>query len=260
MLIHHKPTGIFTCFLLLPEFLPLWFWVKAYKIIEPMSETAISMSSISKKVFLAVAGLFLIVFLVVHLGINLFLLPFVKDDGGEWFRIAASFMANNWIIKVFEVFLFGGFILHVILGVTLQIQNWFARPTRYKVEGYSHTSFFSKFMINTGAIIFIFLVLHLCNFYFVKLGWVSPPEGIEDKHDFYVMTRLLFANTAYSVFYMICMVLLGFHLNHAFQSAFQTLGLNHTKYTPMIKCLGNLYSIIIPLGFLIIPLYFLLTA
>lgn len=224
-----------------------------------MSETSLSFASITKKVFMAFAGLFLITFLVVHLGINLFLLPFIKDDGGEWFRIAASFMANNWIIKVFEIVLFGGFILHIILGLIVQVQNWMARPDRYKVEGYSHTSFFSKFMIHTGVIIFIFIAIHLTNFYFIRLGWVSPPGGIEDKHDFYVITRLLFANTAYSLFYMVCMVFLGFHLNHAFQSAFQTLGLSHTKYTPVIKCIGNLYSILIPLGFLIIPLYFLLT-
>lgn len=224
-----------------------------------MSETSISFASITKKVYMAIAGLFLITFLVVHLGINLFLLPFVKDDGGEWFRIAASFMSNNWIIKVFEIFLFGGFILHIILGVIVQIQNWMARPQRYKVEGFSHTSFFSKFMIHTGVIVFIFLVIHLTNFYFVKMGWVSTPEGITDKHDFYIMTRLLFANTYYTIFYIICIVFLAFHLNHAFQSAFQTLGLSHTKYTPAIKCFGTLYSIIIPLGFLIIPVYFLLT-
>ena len=224
-----------------------------------MSETTTTFSSITKKFFMAIAGLFLIVFLLVHLGINLFLLPFVKDDGGEWFRAAASFMANNWVVKVFEIFLFGGFILHIILGVIIQVQNWMARPERYKVEGYSHTSFFSKFMIHTGVIVFIFLAIHMCNFYFVKLGWVAVPEGVQDKHDFYVMTRLLFANTGYSVFYMVCMVFLGFHLNHAFQSAFQTLGFNHSKYTPVIKCMSNIYSIIVPLGFFIIPLYFLLT-
>jgi succinate dehydrogenase / fumarate reductase cytochrome b subunit len=224
-----------------------------------MSVSSTSFSSISKKVFLALAGLFLIVFLMVHLGINLFLLPIVRDDGGEWFRVAASFMANNWVIKVFEIVLFAGFILHIILGVIIQLQNWAARPQRYKVSPDSQTSFFSKFMIHTGAIIFIFLALHMTHFYFVKLGWVAIPEGVTDKHDFYVMTRLLFGDTTYAVFYILCMIFLAFHLNHAFQSAFQTLGLNHSKYTPAIKCIGTWYSILIPLGFAMIPLYFMLT-
>lgn len=214
-----------------------------------------NLSSIAKKVYMALAGLFLITFLLVHLGINLCLL---RDDGGEWFNAASHFMGSNYIIKVFEIFLFLGFILHIIIGVILQIQNWMARPVRYKVEGYSHTSFFSKYMIHTGIIIFIFLVIHLSNFYFVKHGWVEMPEGVSDKHDFYTMAALLFGNTAYSLLYIFFMIILGFHLNHAFQSSFQTLGLNHSKYMPAIKRIGTLYSIIVPLGFIIIPISYLL--
>ncbi|MHC1706944.1 MAG: succinate dehydrogenase cytochrome b subunit [Bacteroidales bacterium] len=219
-----------------------------------MATNWLQISSISKKIYMAIAGLFLIVFLVVHLGINLCLL---RNDGGEWFNAAANFMSTNYIVKVFEVFLFLGFILHIILGVIVQIQNWMARPQRYRIEGFSHTSFFSKYMIHTGIIVFIFLVIHMMNFYFVKLGFVPVPEGIEDKHDFYNMAELLFSNLNYSVLYIAFMVFLGFHLNHAFQSAFQTLGLNHNKYTPLIKICGNLYSIVVPLGFCIIPLSYI---
>jgi succinate dehydrogenase / fumarate reductase cytochrome b subunit len=145
--------------------------------------------------------------------------------------------------------------------VVLQIQNWMARPVRYKVEGWSHTSFFSKFMIHTGVIIGIFLVIHMMNFYFVKLGFTSPPEGmarVVDNHDFYNMAVNLFMNKTYSVIYIILIIFLGFHLNHAFQSAFQSLGLDHSKYTPFIKAVGDVYSIVIPLGFCLIPLYFLI--
>jgi len=220
-----------------------------------MATSWMNISSIAKKVYMAIAGLFLISFLLVHLGINLCLL---RNDGGEWFNAASHFMGSNYIIKVFEVFLFLGFILHIIIGVILQLQNWFARPVRYKVEGYSHTSFFSKYMIHTGVIIFIFLVIHLSNFYFVKHGWVTTPEGVTDNHDFYTMARLLFENTAYSAMYIFFMIILGFHLNHAFQSSFQTLGLNHSKYMPGIKLIGTIYSIVVPLGFIIIPFSYLL--
>jgi succinate dehydrogenase / fumarate reductase cytochrome b subunit len=218
-----------------------------------MGNKLLSYSSITKKVVMAVAGLFLISFLVLHLAINLLLLG--KDDGAAY-MVAVEFMTTNPIIKVMEIFLFGGFAVHIVIGLIIQIQNWMARPIRYKVEGYSHLSFFSKYMIHTGAIIFVFLCVHFTNFYFVKLGWVSPPVGIGPE-DFYQMALLLFADKFYAILYVVLMIFLGFHLHHAFQSAFQTLGLNHTKYTPFIKAVGTLYSVVVPLGYASIPLYFI---
>jgi len=218
-----------------------------------MGNKLLSYSSITKKIVMAIAGLFLISFLVVHLVINLLLL---SNDNGAAFLVAVEFMTTNPIVKIMEYFLMGGFAIHILIGVIIQIQNWMARPVRYKVEGYSHLSFFSKYMIHTGAIIFLFLAIHFTNFYFVKLGLVSPPEGV-GKEDFYQMANLLFADRFYAILYIVLMVFLGFHLHHAFQSAFQTLGLNHTKYTPFIKVVGTIYAIVVPLGFACIPLYYL---
>lgn len=215
-------------------------------------------SSLTKKFIMAFAGLFLAVFLMVHLGINLFILP-ITDNHVEIFEAAVHFMSSP-VIKVFEVVLMGGFIIHILYGLILQIQNWMARPVRYKKEGFSHTSFFSKYMIHTGAIVLIFLVLHFIHFYFVKLGLTDAPEGpmtVAGNHDFYSMTVNLFNNSFYAILYIVLIAILGFHLNHAIQSAFQSLGLNHGKYTPFIKAVGNIYSILIPLGFIIIPVYFL---
>jgi len=217
-------------------------------------------SSLTKKYIMALAGAFLMVFMVVHLGINLFIIP-ITENHKEIFREAVFFMTTNPLIKIMEIFLFGGFILHIILGIILQIQNWMARPVRYKMEGWSHTSFFSKFMIHTGVVIGVFLVIHLMNFYLVKEGITTAPEGparVADDHDFYSMAVNLFSNNAYSIVYIILIILLGFHLNHAFQSAFQSLGLDHPKYTPFIKAVGDVYSVAIPLGFIVIPLYFLI--
>lgn len=209
---------------------------------------------------MALVGAFLMVFMLVHLGINLFIIP-ITPNHKEVFREAVYFMTSNPLVKIMEIFLFGGFILHVIIGLILQIQNWMARPVRYKREGWSHTSFFSKFMIHTGIIIGVFLTIHLINFYLVKEGITKAPEGVArvtDDHDFYSMALNLFTNKVYSIFYIVIFVFLGFHLNHAFQSAFQSLGLDHSKYTPFIKAVGDLYSIVIPLGFCLIPLYFLI--
>jgi succinate dehydrogenase / fumarate reductase cytochrome b subunit len=211
-------------------------------------------SSIGKKLLMSLAGLFLCTFLVVHLSINILLL---RNDGGASFRTAVGFMTTNPLIKAMEIFLFGGFIIHIIWGLILQVQNWMARPNRYKMTNYSQTSFFSKYMIHTGAIIFAFLGIHFMNFYFVKLGLVAVPVGAEGRHDFYNMAINLFTKPVYSTIYIGFMIFLGFHLNHSFQSAFQTLGINHQKYTPTIKIIGVLYSVVIPTGFAMIPLYFL---
>jgi succinate dehydrogenase / fumarate reductase cytochrome b subunit len=211
-------------------------------------------SSIGKKLMMSLAGLFLCIYLMVHLGINLLVL---LNDGGAAYTIAVKFMTTNILIKIMEFFLFGGFILHIIYGFIIQIQNWFARPVRYAKVNHSQTSFFSKYMIHTGAIIFVFLALHFINFYFVKLGWVKIPEGAVDKHDFYNMVLNLFKNPFYSWIYIGFMVFLSFHLNHAFQSAFQTMGWEHKKYTPIINFFGIAYSIIVPAGFAFIPIYIL---
>ncbi len=215
-------------------------------------------SSLGKKLIMSLAGLFLCVFLVVHLGINLLLL---SNDKGEVFRVAVHFMTTNILIKIMEIFLFGGFLLHIIYGVIVQIRNWMARPSGYAVSNNSQTSFFSKYMIHTGVIIFIFLAIHMANFYFVKLGITTPLEGgsnpVQDTHDFYNMAINLFTTPAYSIFYLVCMIFLSFHLLHAFQSAFQTMGVNHPKYSPIIKWIGNIYAIVVPAGFAFIPVYFL---
>lgn len=201
-------------------------------------------TSVTKKIVMALAGLFLIVFLMVHLGINFFLL----SDDPTTFNSAAHFMASNPVIKVFELVLMGGILIHIIWGVILQIQNWVARPNRYQVAASTQTSFFSKYMIYTGLIILIFLIIHFVNFYFIKLGLI---EG--DHENFYGMAQELFKIPGYIIFYVVSFIILAFHLNHAFQSAFQTLGLNHAKYTPCIKTIGLIYSIVIPLGFVVIP-------
>ena len=198
-------------------------------------------------------GLFLAMFLLVHLTINLLLLC---NDGGELFMAASSFMGTNIAIKIFEYVLFGGFFIHIIIGVIITLKNWASRPVGYLVANKSHTSFFSKYMFYTGAIIFIFLILHFMHFFFIKIGWVQVPAGLE-KHDFYKMAIALFTNKLYSLVYIAFFFFLGFHLNHAIQSGFQTLGLNHNKYNCTIKKVSLIYSILVAGGFSLVPIYFM---
>lgn len=201
-------------------------------------------SSISKKFVMALAGLFLLAFLPVHLVINLMLL----NDDPEPFNKAAHFMASFPVIKVVEVLLFAAIMVHIVYGVLLQIQNWMARPVGYKVVNKSKTSAFSRFMIWTGGSIFIFLILHFFNFYFIKLGLV---EG--DPENFYAVAHQLFKIPKYNIIYWICFVFLGLHLYHAFYSAFQTLGLNHRLWTPVVRVVAIVYAVILPLAFAYIP-------
>lgn len=215
-------------------------------------------SSITKKVIMALAGLFLISFLVVHLGINLLLL---KNDGREAFTIAAHFMVTNPIVQAMQWVLFGGFFLHIIMGFILQIQNWMARPTRYKVEGYSQTSFFSKFMIHTGILILAVLVLHLINFFFkAKFGTMATitfdGKIYEDMGQLVIQK---FTNLTYVILYIVWLLFLGFHLDHAFHSAVHSLGLNHSKYTPFIMGVSRVLAIVIAGGFILIPVLIYLT-
>jgi len=143
----------------------------------------IQFASITKKMALAAFGLFLLLFLPVHMGINLCIL---RDDGGEWYRNACHFMGTNYIVKVFEVVLMGCVLLHIIIAIILTIENWFARPVRYKVASKTKTPFMSRYMIWTGGIIACFLILHFMNFYFVKLNLVEGKYCTEieqmDKH------------------------------------------------------------------------------
>jgi len=202
-------------------------------------------SSLSKKFVMTLAGFFLLLFLPLHLVINLMLL---KSDPVPFNR-AAHFMATFPVIKIIEIVLLLTILVHITWGIFLQIQNWLARPIGYAGGNKSETSFFSRFMIWTGASVLTFLVLHFFNFYFIKLGFVpGNPE------DFYSVAHSLFKIPAYNYIYLICFALLGLHLFHAFSSAFQTLGLNHRIWTPVVNVVAWIYAIAIPAGFAFISL------
>jgi succinate dehydrogenase / fumarate reductase cytochrome b subunit len=202
-------------------------------------------SSISKKFVMALAGLFLLTFLPIHFIINLLLL---KHDP-EPFNKAAHFMATFPLVKIMEVVLIGAILIHIAWGIYLQIQNWLARPVGYVSGNKSETSFFSRFMIWTGASVLTFLVLHFFNFFFIKLGLVAG-----NPEDFYSVAHNLFKIPAYNYIYLVCFALLGFHLYHAFSSAFQTLGLNHRLWTPVVKVVALIYAIVLPAGFAFISI------
>jgi succinate dehydrogenase / fumarate reductase cytochrome b subunit len=215
-------------------------------------------SSIGQKLIMSLTGLFLILFLIVHLGGNLQLL---KDDGGEAFNIYAYHMTHNPFIKVISYGLYFFIVLHAIQGIVLWIYNKKARGAqKYAVKSASTTSWASRSMGLLGSLILIFIFIHMGDFWFAmkadKLPMVAYDSMDVKVADLYYKVNLSFKQLWIVAFYVVAMVGLAFHLSHGFQSAFQTLGINHDRYNPIIKGAGKIYSIIVPIGFAIIPLYY----
>ena len=134
--------------------------------------------SITKKILVALVGGFLLVFLLFHMTANLFVL---RHDDGAWYSAFCHFMGTNWIVKIFEIILLGVFALHILLTLWLQLTNRLARPVRYHEAQKSKTHTSSKLMMWTGILVFAFLVMHFCQFYFIKIGWVKGEYMVETE-------------------------------------------------------------------------------
>ena len=208
-------------------------------------------SSIGKKLTMAVTGSFLIIFLIVHLIGNLTL--FFGPSAFNGYVLALDVVKP--LIRVIEIILLTAFILHIYNGLKLWWENKKASGVKYKVNGsHENTDLFSRTMFVTGSIVFIFLVLHLGTFF-----WrfnVHDPMELAHSHQYFDIVVYFFEIWWYVLLYIIAVVLLGFHLNHGFQSAFQTFGWNNKKYFPIVEKIGTLYAIIMAIGFAAMPIYF----
>ena len=198
-------------------------------------------SSIGKKLIVGLTGLFLISFLVVHVGINSTIL---LNDNGETFNTAAHFMSHNWVIRVMEIGLLLGIIAHIFMTLKLHFENKSKRPVGYAViDGKANSKWYSRSMTLLGTLLLIFLVIHMADF------WLHTKKALYITHEnenSYLEVKEAMQNPLLLVIYIAGFFSLGFHLLHGFPSAFQTLGLNHKKYTPIIKAAGTAFSIIVP--------------
>lgn len=212
-------------------------------------------SSIGKKFVMGVTGLSLIGFLLVHCGINacIFL-----NDNGETFNEAAHFMGSNFFIRTAEIGLFAGIFLHIIQGLMLWADKSKRRPVAYdKNAGNVTSTWYSRSMGLLGTLILLFLILHLVHFWvpsrITGLEEYRLPNG-ELRHNLYAEMQMVFSSLWVVIVYLVGVISLAYHLMHGFQSAFQTFGWNHPKYTPLIKTVGFGFSIIIPLIFALMPI------
>lgn len=249
-------------------------------------------SSIGKKVLMAITGLFLCTFLIIHLVGNLQLF---KDDGGYAFNTYTVFMTSNPLIKTVSYVLYASILFHAVWGIYLEFQNKKARPVGYAMSK-NQAGFASKNMAILGTILFIYIAVHMGDFWyeykFGHLPYVSYTENLNTGEivgtemlpadytqgvkklevfneiegtktttlkNLYEEAEESFSNPLLVLFYVISMAAMGFHLYHGFQSGFQTLGINHPKYSPLIQKIGTwIFAILIPVLFAIIPVYFLI--
>jgi len=209
-------------------------------------------STLGQKIIMSLTGLFLITFLPVHLAGNLLLL---LDDGGEAFNVYAKFMTSNPLIKITSYGLYAFILLHSVQGILIWRVNKSKTGSQYAVKA-KNTNWAASNMGILGTIILVFILIHMYQFWFkMKIGVIDPItiDGVE-MSNLYATVYEAYTNIFFVIFYVVSMIVIGLHLSHGFQSAFQSLGLNHKKYTPLIKLLGTAYSILVPLGFAVIPI------
>jgi succinate dehydrogenase / fumarate reductase cytochrome b subunit len=219
-------------------------------------------SSVGKKFVMGLTGLFLISFLVVHVGINACIfadLPlFNANDNGEMFNKAAHFMGSTVLIRIMEIGLFVGIILHIVQGYMLELKNRATRKIGYEVNlGNRGSKWYSRAMGLLGTIILLFLVIHLAHFW-VKARFTHSLmpvtyNGVE-MHDMFMEMQMVFSQLWVVIVYVLACISLAYHLAHGFQSAFRTIGVHNKKYNAMITSLGYGFAILVPLVFALMPI------
>ncbi|MDB5132918.1 MAG: succinate dehydrogenase [Mucilaginibacter sp.] len=245
-------------------------------------------SSLGKKLIMALTGLFLCTFLIVHLGGNLLLF---SDDEGYGFNVYANFLTHFPPIEVVAYLLYLAILVHSIYALVLTIKNRRARPVGYAAPNRSPASWSSKNMGLLGSILLLFIVIHMSDFWYAykyshKIGYkeyrtdlatdkttsvdyvpaspnfeksVSTENNVEIVRvkDLHARVAGSFSNLLYVIFYVIAMGAVSFHMLHGFQSSFRTLGWVHRKYTPVVCFIGTwLFAVIIPLGFAAMPVVY----
>jgi len=217
-------------------------------------------SSIGKKIVMALTGIFLISFLVVHVGVNacIFADLFNPQENGEMFNKAAHFMGSMVLIRIMEVGLFAGIFLHIIQGLMLEFSNRSKRQKGYAVAlGNKGSKWYSRSMGLLGTILLLFLILHWWHFWvparFTGHEQLTEVEGTH-MHNMFNLMQYTFSQGWVVVVYVLGCISLAYHLLHGFQSAFRTMGVHNKRWMALINSVGVGYSILVPLLFALMPI------
>lgn len=231
-----------------------------------MSKGSFLNASIGRKFLMSITGLFLILFLTLHMALNLLL---IFDDTGDMYNIAAHFMATNPLIKIMEPILALGFIIHILWSLIITIQNMKARPVNYtKTQQTVNSKWASRNMFILGAMMVIYLGIHLFNFWW-KIKFSGDPsltdiqveQGgvmVSMENSYNLVATLFKGSVLYCIIYILGGCLLGLHVSHGFWSAFQTIGLNNQIWRKRLYTLAQIIGWIFAVGFAIIPIYFMI--
>ncbi len=209
-------------------------------------------SSIGRKILMALSGVFLMVFLFQH-----FIINFLSIISSDLFNDVSHFMGTNFIIQfLLQPILLFGVLFHLLMGIYLEIKNRSSRSVNYASnKSVINSSWMSRNMIITGIMIMFFLALHFYDFWVPEIQYKYIDLKEEDPTRYFQELQHKFHDLWRVVLYCISFIFLSLHLLHGFQSAFQSAGFTHNKHTPTIKKLGNIYALIIPLGFIFIALF-----
>ncbi len=214
---------------------------------------------------MSLTGLFLISFLIVHVGLNscIFydLSIFNSNDNGSMFNRAAYFMGNSFVIRVMEIGLFAGILLHVIQGYAVEVQNKSKRKQGYKVDlGNRGSTWMSRSMAILGTLILFYLIVHVAQFWVPSRITHDVPSvryeisGGREMHNMFLLMFETFQNIWVVLLYLAGVASLAFHLFHGFHSAFRSIGVHNKKYLAMLKVLGYGFTVIVSILFALMPL------
>jgi len=213
-------------------------------------------SSLGRKVVMSLTGLFLSTFLIIHMAGNLQLF---KDDGGRAFNEYTYFMTHNPLIITVSYLLYASILVHALMSIILTRHNRASRPVKYAYSRpEANSPWSSRNMGILGTVLLVFIIIHMRTFWYeMHFGSVPMAEYDGQQYkDLYAVVKVAFSEWWYVLLYVISMAAVGFHLAHGFQSGFQTMGIRHPKYTPIIEAVGKyFFAIIIPAAFAAMPVY-----
>jgi succinate dehydrogenase / fumarate reductase cytochrome b subunit len=211
-------------------------------------------SSVGKKLVMGFTGIFLILFLIIHVGLNACIWA---NDGGKMFNTGAHFMGANVVPRILEIGLFAGLILHIVQGLMLEFSNRSKRGIAYASDyGNRGSKWYSRSMGILGTLILLFLILHMSDFWFPNRAHQNFVLG--EEIDLYAKMKVTFSELWVVIVYVLGCLSLGYHLAHGFQSAFKTMGIHNKRYNQMLTSIGYCFSVIITLAFAMMPVSFYL--
>lgn len=216
-----------------------------------------SKNALTRKNLMALTGLFLSFFLIIHLLGNLQLLM-PEESAKLQYNSYSKFLSGNPLIKIVAYLLYASIIFHTIDAIYLFFKAKKAKKSAYAYDKRNRASkWYSRNMTFLGVIILVFLIMHFKDFWF-PYKFQEMPLDADGNKDLYTIVVTAFKQWWYVLIYIIAIIALGYHLLHGVFSAARTLGLYNPFYSKVVKIAGVVFAIAMTLGYIIIPIFIFL--